>query len=243
MLYVKDLLKFVSLKPALVMQFDYKTSSYGWMNLLGPTPEAQIAVLENIIYKSLIDFEVHCLHDQLRVINVSTQYQYKFEDIIADTDEGTYPIPKTIAYLKAGTGNTQLNVNPWVAGSNSALLSDFGGHFNARLWNYQKPYLHCQYTGQMLVRSYCNRPYVVNVTNDNKFTEDSRIYFFDKHANHFINQFYLNILQHVKFVKESVQTATNVNFLANIDEQIQRVDAEVDQFYRTYKKSMSMWRK
>lgn len=238
MLYVSELCKYIELKPAFVMMED-------WRGLLAPTEEKAAHVLKNIIYNSLLDYEKFMLHEQQTLVNIPT-YKYTFYQDVTDDEKTTKLIPEVIRYVKSGYGTlpSNMGINPWAMSDMSQMLtSDMGTMLNARYWQYQKPTLSVQYQGMLLVRAGCHRPYVLELTNDYQFTKDSRIYFLDATSINFINQLYLNILRHIKFVKDSVQLNSPVQFMTNLDEQISIVQNQCDTFYRTNARTMTMWRK
>lgn len=235
MLNVNELLGRIQDQPIFVLQDDYSL-------LLGPTPEVAHRALKTLLKKSLLDFERWTMWDQLRLVNVGA-YNITFTDIIGETDEDTFPIPERILYIKTGVGSLG-NVNPWVYSSLTQMMqSDYGPSFSARLWRYHKPILEAQYSGTLLIRTISHRPYVFNDTNDFKFSEDSRIWGLDIDNVDFYNVVYRNILEFIKNLRNSIIPTMPVQFIQNLDEELNRVNGEIDQYARTNAKGMSMWRK
>lgn len=235
MLYVNELLERVALQPIFVLQEDFK-------RLLGPTPIKQHKALQVLIKTSLLDYERYDLWDLPRIIYVGS-YQFQFTQELGDTDFNTLPIPEQIVYVKTGTGALG-RVNPWMqSGSMQLLESDFGTSFSARLWQYSKPILRAQYQGPLLCRTLCHRPYVFNTTVDNSFSNDSRIYQLDIDNLNFYNVFYRNILNHVRTIRDSITMTLPVQFLMNMDDEINKLNNIIDTYVRTNAKGMNLWRK
>lgn len=235
MLYVNEILGRIGDQPIFVLQNDYRL-------LLGPNKEVAHRALKTLVKKSLLDFERWTMWDQLRTVNLGN-YKVRFEEIIGETDEDTFPIPEQILYIKTGVG-TVGNINPWVASNMTQLMqSDYGPSISSRLWSYVKPVLSAQYNGLLLIRSISHRPYILHDTNDYEFSEDSRIYGLDIDNVDFYNVLYRNILEFIKNLRDSIQFTMPVQFIQNLDIELGRLNNEIDQYVRTNTKGMSLWRK
>lgn len=236
MLIVNELLDRISLEPILVMQEDYTA-------LLGPTEELQHKVLKACLKYALLEYEKYEMWDQSRVIALANS-RYEFTPIITDSDQTTYPIPEAVSYIKSGS-TVFNNVNPWLMGASASekLQSDYNSSQSARLWNYVKPVFTAQYDGSLLLRTLSHRPYVFNDTVDNKFSEDSKIWGLDIENVNFYNEVLFTILRRIKDIRESVSMSTPIQFLNNIDTELNRLKDLIDTYIRTNAKGMSMWRK
>ena len=234
MILIRDLIERIRTCPAFVMQDDYT-------KLFGPTPEARINVMIQVIKQSLRDYEIHELYDKLITIAVANN-RYVFYENLTEDEETTVLIPKAIVYVKGGTvSGLGVALNPWAAGNR--MIDDYGTRINGRMWQYNRPVLDIMYSGILLVRALYSRPFVYTITNDNLFSEDSRIYYLDMENIQFIDQVTVNMLKQVKLTKESVSLNSSVNFLQNIDQNINMYESRINDYYRTNLKGLSAWRK
>lgn len=133
-------------------------------------------------------------------------------------------IPICIYFLKSGS--MSLNAQWWDYQPNSGQLSlKFGA-------------------GRFYVEYAANYPFVIKYAPDNKFTEDSRIYYIGGHNQEvFLDFLCFYLIRQIKLAQGSIQLGTNIQFLPMLD----NLYSEFDELVKTHKEHRSdilrIWRK
>lgn len=221
---------------------DRLTSEYGLSLfdniyvLLHYDSSLQHKTFKSIIIRSLIEYaKYYPLKLKLQIPGVNRRYTFKnnFSQYLASLDP---------SYDGPPFPEDSIELIPTGIYSVKNYLS-----VNAQWWKYN---IHTKelvgaFFGNSVISYFTDYPYKLEISEgDNKFTEDSRIYYLDIDKNsEFITFLMYKISEHVKGIIGSIKLNFGTEFIPNIDSMNSDLKARVEEFIETRSFIYEMYRK
>lgn len=111
-----------------------------------------------------------------------------------------------------------------------------------KYYDYRKPKLISTIRANVWVNYGTSYPLVIEYAPDGGFTDNSTLYYIDSQSQQFLTRLEYELLMYIKNMENQIQIPNvGVNILGNLDNQLRRVEDDLDTWIRTSSSVISFW--
>jgi hypothetical protein len=202
-----------------------------FLDILHPdNGEKQYKKFESILRNALIQHTLHFPNDMLSPISLSN---------------GTFIFTSNFdAYLQGpdniGEDNIIL-VPDYIININYSQLN-MRMPIGKKYYDYKKPKLISNIRSDVWVNYGTYYPLIIEYAPDGKFTDDSTLYYIDSQSQQFLTRLEFELLMYMKNVQDQIKIPDiGISILGNLDNQLERVEEDLNTWIKTSSSTISFW--
>jgi hypothetical protein len=224
---LNDLIKIMEIRLSTVL-FDSFLDILHPDDGLKPKYERFEYILRNSLNKHLLQFA----NNMVSPIRLSSKEAFVFQDNFNQYLDDP---------LNFGEENIILIPNYIINIGYSKL--NFRMPISKKYYNYTRPNLLTTISAPVWVTYGSYYPFVINYSPDGSFSDDSTLYYLDSESIPFITRLEYELLIYIKNIQDQIEMpGLAIKILSNLDNQIERVEEELDFLTKTSASMMSFWK-